>query len=100
MARRHGKATVPFGRTKGVQVRHLSDSDLSSLAGWMSDTPGVAEKFGYLFESVMAEMRYRGMNDELEVEAPQEPPNTQPQLPLVPVSTRPRRVYSLVEEPA
>ena len=56
---RHGRATIPFGKWKGTRIRHLPDDYLSFLASlpMMLDP-----QWNWLKESLLAEMRFRGMN--------------------------------------
>ena len=61
MARRHGRAIIPFGKSyKGVRVSLLPDAYLS----WLTTQAWVPERFPWLWESVLAELRHRGLNDE------------------------------------
>lgn len=59
MSRKHGRARIPFGkRWKGVEVRNVPSDYLSYLTGW----EGFADpQWGWLKESVIAELKFRGM---------------------------------------
>jgi uncharacterized protein (DUF3820 family) len=58
---KHGRATLPFGKYKGVVVRQLPDDYLSYLADW----DGLKEaRWNWLRESIMAELRFRGLRDD------------------------------------
>ena len=61
MARRHGRAIIPFGKSyKGVRVSLLPDAYLS----WLTTQAWVPERFPWIWESVLAELRHRGLHDE------------------------------------
>lgn len=59
MSRRHGRATIPFGKFKGVRVSLLKDSYLSFLTTlpWMHEP-----QWRWLYDSVLAELRFRDFN--------------------------------------
>lgn len=62
---RHGRARIPFGKKyRGCEVRQCPTGYLTNLASWMADTPEVRAKFWWLYESVVAELKHRGMNVE------------------------------------
>jgi uncharacterized protein (DUF3820 family) len=74
---RHGRATLPFGRFKGVRVRLVPDDYLS----WLTTAPMMRdEKWKWLWDSVIAELKFRGLKYELAeteepvVEIPDAPP--------------------------
>jgi uncharacterized protein (DUF3820 family) len=59
---KHGRAVMPFGMHKGVRIRLLSDSYISWLTTW----PGLWQaQWRWLKESVLAELRFRGLRDDL-----------------------------------
>lgn len=58
MARRHGRATIPFGKHKGKEVRELPTSYLC----WLGASEIIHSKqWDFLRESVDAELRYRDL---------------------------------------
>jgi uncharacterized protein (DUF3820 family) len=59
---RHGRATIPFGKYKGVRIRLLPDDYLSWLttAAMMRDP-----KWKWLYDSLIAELKFRGLNWEM-----------------------------------
>jgi uncharacterized protein (DUF3820 family) len=85
MARRHGRAVVPFGKYKGVRIRLLPDAYLS----WLTTAPMLSDpKWWWLKESLLAELRFRGLRQDLaDTEDPvieiEEPPETDERLILL-----------------
>ena len=78
---RHGRAVVPFGKWKGCAVRNLPTDYLDWLAGCFANSEAWTDKDGevksfsladpkwnWLRESVIAEMRHRGLNVDALVE--------------------------------
>ena len=59
MSRRHGRAVMPFGKYRGVQIRNVPDVYLSWLINqdWM-----MLEQWRWLAESIAAEFRHRGLH--------------------------------------
>lgn len=59
---RHGRATIPFGKYKGVRIRLLPDDYLSFLTSiaLMQDP-----KWKWLKDSVLSELRFRGLRADL-----------------------------------
>lgn len=59
---RHGRATIPFGKYKGVRIRLLPDDYLSFLTtlNLIRDP-----KWKWLLDSLLAELSFRGLNAEL-----------------------------------
>jgi hypothetical protein len=103
----HGRAVMPFGKHRGVAIRLLPDSYLSNLADFMTlagdASPHVgnsvvdgrkcycncdqcrrqfAEKFWWVKESLLAELRHRGLvadrANEPDAAVPDEPPSVPP----------------------
>lgn len=71
MARRHGRAVMPWGKYRGVRIRLLPDSYLS----FMTESPILLDaKWWWLKESLLAELRFRGLREDLAdtVDAPVE----------------------------
>lgn len=59
---RHGRATIPWGKYKGVRIRLLPDDYLS----WLTTLPLVRhEKWKWLYDSLIAELKFRGLKYEL-----------------------------------
>jgi len=74
---RHGRAIIPFGKHKGMRVAHLPDAYLSWLAhSWLLGLP----QWGWLRESVAAELRWRGFPDDVQPDPP--PPQPEPRISL------------------
>jgi uncharacterized protein (DUF3820 family) len=72
----HGKAIMPFGKYKGVRVRLIPDDYLSWLTSTktlMAPTGGV-DRWGWLRESLLAELRFRGLRADLADTPDPEPP--------------------------
>ncbi len=95
---RHGRAVMPFGKHRGVQVRLLQDAYLSFLSGILDPavesfaphqpphllTTGqpkcpcvecrraFAAQFAWLRDSVLSELRHRGFYPEYDEEQPTE----------------------------
>ena len=74
---RHGRAQMPWGRYKGVRVRLLPDDYLS----WLTTLPMMrTEKWKWLWDSIIAELKFRGLKYELAetvepvIEIPEEVP--------------------------
>ena len=66
MSRRHGRATIPFGKKyRGVRVRLCPDDYLSWLSGWLSEDEGRSQKFRWLLDSIVAELSFRGLRGDL-----------------------------------
>ncbi len=62
MSRRHGRAVMPWGKWKGTRIRLLPDAYLS----WLTETPILQDpKWWYLKESLLAELRFRGLRADL-----------------------------------
>jgi len=78
---RHGRAVIPFGKYKGCRLRLLPDSYLSFLTGLklMRDP-----KWGWLMQSVIAELKWRGLRYDLAVT-----PDPIPEAPVI--ELRPKR---------
>jgi len=54
---------MPFGKYRGVAVRHLPDAYLSWLGDALAnDTRGSGTTWNWLLASVVAEMKHRGMH--------------------------------------
>lgn len=68
---RHGKATIPFGKYKGVRVRLLPDDYLSFLT---TISLMKAPQWRWLKDSVIAELKFRGMRYDLADTPDPEPP--------------------------
>ena len=62
MARRHGRAVIPFGKHKGTRIRLLSDSYLSFLTTTFVMT---SPEWRWLRDSLIAELDYRGLRADL-----------------------------------
>jgi len=62
MSRRHGRAVMPFGKFKGIQIRHIPADYLSWL---ISDSFMAEPKWAWLVESIRAEFRHRELRFEL-----------------------------------
>ena len=59
---KHGRATMPWGRHKGVRIRVVPDAYLS----WLTSTPMLREKrWRWLRDSVIAELKFRGLRWDL-----------------------------------
>jgi len=75
---RHGRAILPFGKYKGVRIRLVPDSYLS----WLSTSIIMTDpRWWWLKESLLAELRHRGMRADLagqtdDTAKPQEPRTT------------------------
>jgi uncharacterized protein (DUF3820 family) len=73
---KHGRAVIPFGKYKGVAVRHLPDAYLS----WIIDSDVVRlPEWRWLRDSMVKELKARGLKHERanqpdEPEADPEPP--------------------------
>jgi uncharacterized protein (DUF3820 family) len=59
MARRHGRATMPWGKFKGVRIRMLPDDYLSWLTTSVMMTD---QRWWWLKQSLFAEIKFRGLN--------------------------------------
>ena len=98
MSRRHGRATLPFGKHRGVRVSLCDDAYLSWLSGWLAEDAERMAKFQYVFDSIVPELNHRGLRGDLadDVERVDPPPAViQDSLTLEP--TRSRRAYRLEE---
>lgn len=63
---KHGRAVVPFGKYKGVRIRLLPDDYLS----WLTTAPMMQEsKWRWLLDSLIAELKFRGLKYELALTA-------------------------------
>jgi hypothetical protein len=120
---RHGRATMPFGKHKGVQVRHLPDDYLSWIAGrfevdaaptahipdhlrgnaWcecFDCQMGLSQRFDWLHESIRAEMRHRGFVEADQQLTVDQPADMQDTLEIMQAAqdpmqeTRPKRAYA------
>ena len=59
---RHGRAVMPWGKYRGVRIRLIPDDYLSFLTtAPMMKTP----QWKWLWDSVIAELRFRGFNYEM-----------------------------------
>jgi uncharacterized protein (DUF3820 family) len=59
---RHGRAVIPFGKWKGCQLRLIPDDYLS----WLTTAPMIWEpQWSWLRESLIAELKFRGMRYDL-----------------------------------
>ena len=66
---RHGRAIIPFGKYKGVRIRLLPDAYLS----WLTTAPMLRDqKWWWLKESLIAELRFRGLRHDL-ADTPDQP---------------------------
>jgi hypothetical protein len=75
MARRHGRAIMPFGKYKGVRIRLLPDAYLS----WLSSFAALKDpSWWWLKESLHAELRFRGLREDLADTAEPEPIEPKP----------------------
>ena len=92
---KHGRAVMPFGKHKGVGVKHIPDSYLSWLmgSGILNDP-----KWDWLKESVEKEFRARDLHVNDEPDEPQAKPPAVTQTPLNFEADRPRRMYRLKED--
>lgn len=103
-AMKHGRATIPFGKFKGVRIRLLPDDYLSFLTSIaiMQDP-----RWRWLKDSVLSELRFRGLradladtpdipgaNDSALQEFLREPSHQTAQLQLPDVPPRPRRAIA------
>jgi len=62
MGRKHGRAYIPWGKFKGYRVRLLPDSYLS----WLTTTfVMTAPEWRWLKESLIAELKFRGLRYDL-----------------------------------
>jgi uncharacterized protein (DUF3820 family) len=58
----HGKAVMPWGRWKGTRIRLLPDEYLS----WLTSSDIVlSRRWNWLRESLFAELKFRGMREDL-----------------------------------
>lgn len=61
MSRRHGRATIPFGKFKGRQLSQIDDGYLS----WLSGTDLIRQSnWKWLRDSLRAELQHRGFRTE------------------------------------
>lgn len=60
MARRHGRAVMPFGKFKGVRIRLIPDAYLSWMTTALKD-----QKWWWIRESLIAELKFRGLRADL-----------------------------------
>jgi uncharacterized protein (DUF3820 family) len=59
---RHGRAQMPWGRYRGVRIRLIPDDYLS----WLTTAPMMkAAQWKWLWDSVISELKYRGLKYEL-----------------------------------
>jgi uncharacterized protein (DUF3820 family) len=66
---RHGRATMPFGKYKGVRIRLIPDDYLS----WLTTAPMMrTPQWNWLWDSLISELKYRGLN--YEQAATEDPP--------------------------
>lgn len=62
MGRRHGRAVMPWGKFKGVRIRLLPDDYVS----WLTTTDIVkAAQWRWLKDSLIAELKFRGLRYDL-----------------------------------
>jgi len=75
---RHGRAVIPFGKYKGCRIRLLPDSYLSFLTTLklMKD-----RRWRWLWDSVIAELRFRGLRSDLADTPDPEPEPAKPAIP-------------------
>ncbi len=60
---RHGRAVIPFGKHKGTRIRLLPDSYLSWLTIF---SPVMSQpQWRWLRDSVLAELKFRGLRADL-----------------------------------
>ena len=90
---RHGRATIPFGKYKGVRIRLLPDDYLSFLTSiaLMQDP-----KWKWLKDSILSELRSRGLREDL-ADTPDPAPATFSEPPIIPepdIPPRPRRAIA------
>lgn len=91
----HGKAVMPFGIHKGVRVRHLPDAYLSWLVdarGRQADHSAVLgqayppiladPRWRWLLDSVLSELKHRGLRADLALEDLLAEPMPEPVLPV------------------
>jgi uncharacterized protein (DUF3820 family) len=84
---KHGRAEMPWGKYKGVRIRLIPDNYLS----WLTSTDIiVSPRWKWLKDSLMAELRYRGLRDDLASTSDPEPVK-QP-LPLVTIGSTRRNI--------
>ena len=54
---KHGRATIPFGKYRGVRLRLIPDDYLS----WLTTAPMMREEqWRWLWDSLIAELKWRG----------------------------------------
>ena len=59
---RHGRATIPFGKYRGVRIRLLPNDYLS----WLTTAPMMRDKkWKWLWDSLISELKFRGFNYEM-----------------------------------
>jgi uncharacterized protein (DUF3820 family) len=59
---RHGRAQLPFGKYRGVRIRLVPDDYLS----WLTTAPMMKEpRWRWLWDSVISELKFRGLKYEL-----------------------------------
>lgn len=59
---RHGHATLPFGKYRGVRIRLVPDDYLS----WLTTAPMMRdEKWRWLYDSLISELKWRGLRYDL-----------------------------------
>jgi uncharacterized protein (DUF3820 family) len=84
---RHGRAVMPFGKWKGVRIRLIPDDYLS----WLTTSDVVKDaKWKWLKDSLMAELRFRGLRDDLA--STSEPEPVKQPLPLVTMGSTRRNI--------
>ena len=85
---RHGRAIMPFGKYKGVRIRLIPDDYLS----WLTSTDIiVSPRWNWLKESLMAELRFRGLRADLA--STSEPEPVKQPLPLVTIGSTKRNIW-------
>lgn len=84
---RHGRAQMPFGKFKGVRIRLIPNDYLS----WLTTSDVVkAAQWKWLKDSLMAELRYRGLRADLA--STSEPAEPAKPLPLVTMGSTRRNI--------